>query len=132
MTSVEFTTIAIGEYSGICTAGNVVISSREVWERLWTEHTSDVSPPVPLPLVNFNTALVVGVFSGQKPTSGYAIIIERIRTRTVAGGSAVLVVEFREETPDSFAQDVITCPHHIVKVHGDLRTLAGTVEFMVL
>lgn len=116
---VDFSTIAKGDDSGVRTARNVVVSSQHAWKDLWAVHTSDVSPPAPVPPVNFDAEFVVAVFGGQKPASGYAIEIVRMRTRPATlGRSPVLEVGFREEGPSAFEEDVITGPYHIVRVRS--------------
>lgn len=119
---VDFSTISKGEYSGVQTARNVVVANQQDWERLWREYTSDVSTPGPVPRVNFDAEFVVAVFSGEKPRSGYGVEIKRMSTRpTTLGRSPVLVVEFREVQPARLVSDVITYPHHIVKVRAVLK-----------
>jgi hypothetical protein len=54
--------------SGVHDARNVVVKDKDAWARLWAEHASQVPgmPATrPLPDVDFNTQMVIGVFLGM-------------------------------------------------------------------
>ena len=98
-----------------------MVANQQDWEHLWREHTSDVSTPEPVPRVDFDAEFVVAVFSGEKPTSGYAVEIKRVKTLPATlGRSPVLIVEFTEKEASDLEMDVISGPHHIVKVRSRL------------
>lgn len=130
--SVDFSTITKGDDSGVRTVRHVVVSSQQAWEDLWAEHTADVFPRGSIPRVNFDAEFVVAVFSGQKPTSGYVVEIERMSAQPgTLSRPPVLIVEFREEGPSGFEEDVITYPGHIVRVRSRVENF-DHVDFVAI
>jgi hypothetical protein len=94
-----------------------VIRSTEEWEALWRIHS-----PQAAPTVDFSGAIVVGIWLGARPTSGYRVDVVAVR---MEGSTAV--VEYRERTPErgSILAQVLTSPFHLVRVPGN----PGVVEF---
>jgi len=103
-----FVTVTQGNVSLIDEPRTVVIRSAEEWRTLWKAH----SPQTVLD-VDFNGAVVVGVFLGSRPTSGYRVQIEAIRQR-----GTTMVVEYRERRPDpaDVVAQILTAPFHVVRV----------------
>jgi len=115
--TLTFVTVAQGAGSQIQAPRQVVVRSTDAWQALWTEHSLQE-----MPAVDFNGAVVVGVFLGTRPTAGYRVQIESIR---VDGSTAV--VEYRERAPgrgDIVAQ-ILTAPYQLVRV----SSLPEKVEF---
>lgn len=117
--AVAFTTVARGSDSQIAEPREAIIRSADDWRALWSAHSSDQAPTV-----DFSRFMVVGVFLGTRPTSGYTVEIVRVQSR-----GTVTTVEYREQRPeaDSFNLQVLTMPFHLVRVPR-----AGTVEFRKL
>jgi len=112
-----FRTIAQGHSSGYRNADQLIIDNSEQWNQLWQEHTSDVIPPVETPPIDFAENLVVAVFSGEKPTSGYGVEIISVETKTMSDCDRdYLSVRIHYNAPGSMTQDVITHPYHIVQL----------------
>ena len=114
---VDFTTIARGAHSGYQKASQMVIDSQEEWEDLWQQHASDIEPPPPVPQVDFTRDKVVAAFAGEKPTSGYSVEILTVETRNSQTGklpSLGIKVKYRQ--PGDAVQEVITQPHHIIRI----------------
>jgi hypothetical protein len=110
---VSFSTIAKGAQSGIVVPRHLVIRDRGAWEKLWTEHTSIFIPPPPPPPVDFSSEMVVGVYSGEKPTGGFSVEIREVH-RTKAG----LIVRYVEEgpSPGAMTSSVLTQPFHLIRL----------------
>jgi hypothetical protein len=88
------------------------------WAALWKAHAGES----PAPKVDFAKKMVLAVFLGSRPSSGYAVEI----TGTRAEGDG-LVVEWRERRPDPdmMTAQVLTSPAHMVAV----PKVAGTIRF---
>lgn len=109
------TTVAQGNGSLIDEPREVVIRSASEWQALWKQHS-----PQPMPRVDFNGAVVVGVFLGTRPTAGYSVQLEAVRLE-----GAKAVVEYREHEPgqnDVVAQ-ILTAPFHLVRIAGQPKEI---------
>ncbi len=120
---VDFTTIAKGTYSGYEKASQKVIDNQEQWEDLWQQHTCDTEPPPPVPQENFTRYMLVAVFAGEQPSSGYSVEIISVKKTDDA---LVIIVEYDEPEPGVLVQDVITYPYHIVRI---LQTDVNKIVF---
>jgi hypothetical protein len=102
-------TIDKGEHSNLDDAAQVVAKSPQEWQELWQKHT----PDRPRPAVDFSKEMVVGLFLGSRPTSGYML---EIVSATQSDGT--LVVRYRESVPSrgTMTAQVLTSPYHIVAV----------------
>lgn len=58
-----------GQDSQIKEYREVVIRGRSAWRTLWSE----MGQGEPAPRVNFNSAIVIGIFAGEKPLTGYQV-----------------------------------------------------------
>ena len=111
--TVTYEIIQQGTYSGIKEAAARVITTKKDWEELWKNHTSVLVPQPPLPELNFDTDVVAVIFSGEKRTSGYRIVIKSI----AAEGNDVVVQYMETEPPaDSFTLQVLTQPFVMIKI----------------
>jgi hypothetical protein len=102
--------VAQGAASLIDEPREVVVRSTEEWRALWKQHS-----PQDAPRVDFNGAIVVGVFLGSRPTAGYRVQIEAVRLE-----GAKAVVEYRERRPDpgDIVAQILTAPFDLVRVTG--------------
>ena len=73
--AVAFTSIEQSTRSNIRDARNVVIRDAAAWAVLWKEHKGDAAP---LPAVDFNKAMVLGVFLGSQPNGCYSTSFSRV------------------------------------------------------
>ena len=113
----NFTTIDRGNDSGYSLTSQMVIDNQKQWEQVWQAHTSELIPPPSLPKINFDHEQVIAVFAGEKRTSGYAVEIIGVETRTTGQGSyPLLVLKIRYSQPGATVQDVMTRPYHIIKI----------------
>jgi len=102
-----------GNHCGITEQKHMVITDPKDWAELWKRVHRGKIPIPEVPTIDFNKNMVLAVFMGQKPTSGYAIQITEI-SRT----NGEVVVKVKEVTPPKGAilLQVLTQPFHIVVV----------------
>jgi hypothetical protein len=105
----EVVTLARGDHSGIDEPRQLVVRTLEAWRALWREHAGGAEAPA----VDFATSMVVAVFLGTRPTSGYQVEIVRVLQEPSG-----LVVEYRERRPPPGAVtlQVLTTPFHIARI----------------
>jgi hypothetical protein len=110
--------VATGERSGIAEARTVVVRDEVAWQALWNE----VAIRKPIPTIDFAKRMLVGVFLGTRPTSGFSVQIVEVRDE-----QGVLVVRYSEHRPSprAMVRQVLTAPFVIVSVPPD----AGRVRF---
>ena len=97
-------------------AGGMVFRDAESWETFWNRYCMVITgegEKLPPPDVDFSTHMLIGVFSGEKPTGGYGISIQRVLEST-----KTLVVEYVEKSPapDAIVTLALTYPCHIISV----------------
>ena len=110
-------TVVKGPMSEVETPRQAVVRSPAEWSTLWKAH----DPRGPLPPVDFTREMVVAVFVGSRPTSGYSVEIVR-----AVGNSGTLVVEYVETAPsrDAITAQVLTAPYHLAAIpkhDGEVR-----------
>jgi hypothetical protein len=110
-------TVVKGPTSGIHLAKQVVVRSAEEWQELWRAHGASGQDPA----IDFSREMVVGVFGGERPTSGYGV--EIVRTLEAIG---TLIVDYVETRPaaDAITAQIVTSPYHLVAVpkhDGEVR-----------
>jgi hypothetical protein len=71
--SVPFTVLDIGQFSGVDTAQNVTIKDDVAWNALWAQHAGGTPPPV-----DFSKNIVVAVFLGQRASTAFSVRIDFI------------------------------------------------------
>jgi hypothetical protein len=113
--------VAKGDMSGIETMRQVTVRTAAEWQKLWKEHAPDEK----LPVVDFNTNMVVGIFLGSKPSAGYQVEIVSVRPE----GTDV-VVEYAQKQPGRgmMSAQMLTEPYDLVVVPKH----AGPVRFVAV
>ncbi|HEX3703665.1 MAG TPA: protease complex subunit PrcB family protein [Vicinamibacterales bacterium] len=111
------TTIDKGAESAVDAPRQVTVRTLAEWQTLWRLH----APGRPVPDVDFERNMVVGVFLGTRPTAGFAV--EIVGTRQDHGS---LVVQYRETRPgrDMMTAQIVTAPYHLATIprfDGDVR-----------
>lgn len=108
-TAIRFTTILRSAQSQIAAPRQVVIRTAPQLQALWREH----APDQPVPDVDFNRFMVVGIFLGSRPTGGYSV--EVIKVESIG---SELVVTYSEQRPaaDAMVTQALTSPAHLVRV----------------
>ena len=109
--------VAAGERSGIAAARQVVVRSEAEWQQLWSELGSRQA----IPKVDFDSRMVVGVFLGTRPTSGFSVQIVEVRDEP-----GVLWVKYSERgpSPSAMVLQALTSPFYLISVparRGDVR-----------
>jgi hypothetical protein len=107
---VSFVSIGQGTASGIVDPLEIVIQSEQELQDFWKQHAPSGSPPPP---VDFATDLVVGIFAGQRPTSGYQVEIVRVER----GGTGIHVIyQIKSPPKDALVAQVLTQPFHLIRL----------------
>lgn len=101
--------VAAGERSNIAVALEVVVRTEAEWQQLWNEH----APRQPIPKVDFAARMIVGVFLGTRPTSGFGVQIVEVGELQDA-----LRVKYTERAPapGAMVTQVLTSPFALVSV----------------
>lgn len=91
----------------------VVIGKGEEWQAVWAKAYANITPPPKAPDVDFSKHMVLAVFMGEKPTTGYETRITKV-VKTEKG----LKVYVRETAPkpDDITGQAITAPFHMAIV----------------
>lgn len=99
--------------SGIDDFRTVVVYDAVAWQTLWIEHTATQSPQPPLPAVDFNTDMVVGVFLGARPNDCFSVRID-----TVVEETSSIRVHFSElhPYPGQRCNPTTLAPAHLVTI----------------
>lgn len=110
----SFTTIAKDDVSDQQTAREATVRTLADWQAVWKAH----SPNEKLPVVDFATRMVVGVFLGTKPSNGYEVEIVGART----DGDALVVEHVRRQPKrGTITAQILTQSYHLITVprHAD-------------
>lgn len=116
---IPFTTVAKGDASEQETVRQATARTPAEWQALWKDHSLSGK----LPSVDFTSNMVVGVFLGEKPSTGYEVEIVGARL-----DGETLVVEYVQRQPrrGMMAAQILTEPFHLVA----LPRHAGPVRFV--
>lgn len=89
----------------------LVIRDADEFSEFWSDHTATMAPIPAEPDVDFETAMVIAAFAGERETGGYSITIEEIREN-----SEFMIVEVEIETPgdNCTTTQALTQAHHVV------------------
>jgi hypothetical protein len=121
-TNVAFKTISQTSASGVEEPRNVVIKDAEAWKLLWAYH----APEQPVPVIDFSTTMVVGVFMGSTSPcystsiagvsrSEGKIVVQKVDRHPPIGVMCAMLVTHpahlvaieRSELPVEFATEVV-------------------------
>ena len=108
-----FETIDKRPFSGHNDNKYYVIKETSEWGNLWSIVYSIIIPKPDLPDVNFNNEMIIAVFQGSQPSSGYSIEITEIIEKE---NFVEVFVKKTSPSQGSLQLDVITDPFHIVKI----------------
>jgi hypothetical protein len=105
-------TIAQGARSAIDEPRQVVVRTSEEWGTLWSAHSTQ-----PIPEVDFTQLVVVGVFSGFRPTAGFSVAMTKVEMKEKRA-----IVHFEEHgpPPDALVAQVVTAPYHLATLPRDI------------
>lgn len=134
----KFETIEIGTNSCIREPNNTVVKTKEEWASLYKKHIackdidsdvkcSDASGEKCIPSapdVDFDKQMVVGVFLGNRPSSGYNVKITQILDQ-----KDYIEVKATETTPDKdkMTLTVMTYPYHLIKLEKSKKEVRFSI-----
>jgi hypothetical protein len=95
---------------------------------LWRQHTSNITPPIVLPAVDFSTQTVIAVVLGSRPTGGYSIRIVEVLPPGAPGAPIIVRVEESSPPPGVIVTQAFTSAFHFVTI----PRWDGPVRFDVL
>ncbi|MCH8568175.1 MAG: protease complex subunit PrcB family protein [Balneolales bacterium] len=109
-------TVSQGAHGGFSSNGDkeFVIRDSENFSQFWKNmHGPQLGQNENIPDINFQDFMIIAVFMGEMPSSGYSIGITEIES-----GENSLTVKVQETRPGSTCMNmtVMTAPHHIVKI----------------
>lgn len=107
---ISFATVDQGLHSRVAQPLQAVIRTPVEWAALWARHAGlSVVPPA----VDFSTEMIIAVFAGERPTSGYEVEITRVLS-TDQG----LRVTYQEHAPPAgtLVRPVLTTPFHVIRL----------------
>ena len=126
----HLTAIEGGDSSGYQRTGGQIIQNFPEWKVLWDAHASILSRPPQIPSVDFSQEMVIAYFAGEKQQSGHRVEIDSVEVQASADlGDHTLVIRVREHTSARLSSDVMTQPHHIVRV-PKVRFTRATFEIL--
>ncbi|MEO0143728.1 MAG: protease complex subunit PrcB family protein [candidate division WOR-3 bacterium] len=93
--------------------GIKIFKSYSEFENFFKSNTNIITDSIPKIDVNFNKEILIGVFLGQRPTSGYSISVEKVLLE-----NKKIVVYANEICPkkDQMVLMVITYPSVFIKI----------------
>ncbi|MGQ0644180.1 MAG: protease complex subunit PrcB family protein [Elusimicrobiota bacterium] len=98
-----------GFHSGIKRPETLVFRDRKAWENFWRRHDTSL-PAAPAPAVDFQKVMAAAVFSGEKPTGGFAVDIVDVRD---LGPDLLVLYRETASPPDAAVTEALTQPFHI-------------------
>jgi hypothetical protein len=100
-----------GRYSGWTREGGAFITSHAAFASLWNKIWSTRLTPPPLPVVNFEHQIVLGMGMGTQPTGGFSVRVESVRRE-----GNTLFVEYSRRHPEegSTVTESMTSPYSLV------------------
>ncbi|MCX7947584.1 MAG: protease complex subunit PrcB family protein [candidate division WOR-3 bacterium] len=93
--------------------GIKIFKSYKEYENFYREHTNIISDEIPKLTIDFNKEILIGIFLGQRPTSGYSINITKVLLE-----NKKINIYANEECPkkDQIVLMVITYPSVFIKI----------------
>jgi len=110
-------------HSGLREARRFVVSDEPGWASLWSAIHSDVTPEPARPGVNLAEQIVIVAALGERPTGGFAIHIDSVRSGS--GGREVFVTT-STPGPTCMTTQALTQPVHAVSA----PVVAGPTRFV--
>jgi len=106
MKDIPFETVSTASYCFQKARKEVVIPSHEVMQKVWT----DSFEHKPLPKVDFEKQVLIGIFYGERPTAGYGVQVSSITDE-----GERIVVRVKLTRPQAMAENRASQPYHVVK-----------------
>lgn len=119
-----FHTVEKSSTSSPVEQGIHVMRSNTEWAAFWSSIKTNLSPPPPLPAVDFSSDAVIAVFDVVRPTGGYSITVTKVMGR--ADGYTIEAVQQSPGTSCQVSQ-IIEQPYQIVTA----RAFSGGASLIV-
>jgi len=102
-------TVEKGDLSNVESAKQVLVRTEAEWTQLYRQHNFDK----PAPKIDFSREMIVAVFMGSRPTSGFSTAVV-----SALAANGALLVRYTESVPPSggVTAQVLTFPFHIVAI----------------
>lgn len=117
------TELVSASHSGLRDARRSVITDEPGWASLWKAIHADVTPEPPRPSVNLAQQVVIVAALGERPTGGFAIHIDSVRSGSA--GREVFVTTTKP-APTCMTTQMLTQPVHAVSA----PVIAGSTRFV--
>ncbi|MFX1417498.1 MAG: protease complex subunit PrcB family protein [Promethearchaeota archaeon] len=113
-----FETIRIGHSCNHANNTDYIINTYDEWEDLWNISFSSHYPMPVLPSINFTENTIMATYFGEKPTSGYSIMIIGI-----VENDDQIIVNVAEVSPSGWTStlQIVTHPYHIVRTEKIIK-----------
>lgn len=92
---------------------NNMIQNHEELKNLWNIIYATQLDKPPLPNVGFDTNVIIGIFSGEKPTAGFSIEVQKVMEKD---GEIIVYIQETSPPQDSFQAQIITEPYHVIQI----------------
>lgn len=93
--------------------GIKIFKSYEEYENFYREHTNIISDELPKLNIDFKKEILIGIFLGQRPTSGYGIYITKV---TIENKKIIIYANEVCPKKDQIVLMVITYPSVFIKI----------------
>jgi hypothetical protein len=110
---IKIRTLSQGNFSGIQTPSELVITNGTQWAEVWTKHSAQRTPKEEPPAVDFEKETVLFVALGSKPTGGHKVEIAEVRQ---TGDKTEVLVKIHARPPGGFSIQALTAPYHAVAI----------------
>ncbi len=104
-------TLDQGGSTGVLSQRFEVIRDPASLDALWRQHTTVMSPPPPLPHIDFERDMVIAAFLGQKASGGVELQISKLDN---VGGALTAHLSLTNPGKDCIVTQAFSQPYHIV------------------
>lgn len=109
----RFKTIAKDDMSGFKEYERHVVKDKKEWKDLWDIVQQCFIPPKPLPEIDFEKYMIIGIALGECCSDGYSVSIDKIVDKK---DRIEVYARSRGPSPEDIVGMMITHPYHIVRV----------------
>ncbi len=74
--TVAFSTLALGNQSGIRVQTRVVVRTQTEWQTLWQKHTAGLPRSLARPAIDFSRETIIGIFAGEVPSPARVAVVK--------------------------------------------------------
>ena len=113
-----FTKLLAESHSNIQKKDFLIIKDDKALNTIFAKINSTRMPGVPIPKINFDEEMVLGLFMGSKTSGGYTIKIDHIEQNPNE-----MIVFYSEQHPTGMATSVMTQPCYLAKIAKTDKTI---------